>query len=126
MDTLLFDLIPLVLCLWFIKSYFFHYKMTEEEALIVREAPKCLLYPVTALLCVMLLLYVAFDWGWVPGVVQKDIFTGTITVLMLWLALVLYVKWNWGVHVEDKAIRNKNKKQMLMLLLLMGFLLTLL
>ena len=126
MDTFLFDLIPLVLCLWFIKSYFFHYKMTEEEALIVREAPKWLLYPVTTLLCAMLLLYVAFDWGWVPGLAQKDIFTGTITVLMLWLALVLYVKWNWGVHVEDRAIRNKNKKQMVLLLLLMGFLLTLL
>ncbi len=126
MDTFLFDLIPLVLCLWFIKSYFFHYKMTEEEALIVREAPKWLFYPVTALLCGMLLLNVASDFGWMPALAQKDIFTGTITALMLWLSLVLYVKWNWGVHVEDKAIRNKNKKQMVLLLLLMGFLLTLL
>ncbi len=126
MDIFLFDLIPLVLCLWFIKSYFFHYKMTEEEALIVREAPKWLLYPVTALLCCMLLLNIASDLGFAAGLTQKDIFTGTITTLMLWLALVLYVKWNWGVHVEDKAIRNKNKKQMVLLLLLMGFLLTLL
>lgn len=126
MDQLLFDIIPILLCLWFIKSYFFHWHMTEEEKVIVREAPKWLLYPVTALFCGMLILTVLSDFGVVSNVPKEGIFTYTIVSLMLWLALVLYVKWNWGVHLADKKVKDKNKKQMLLLLLLMGFLLTLL
>lgn len=126
MDLLLLDGIPLLLCLWFIKSYFFHYKMTEEERLVVREAPKWLFYPVTALFCLMLLLLVGTDLGLIHVFLKETLFRYTIVALMLWLALVLYVKWNWGVHVTNPAVKKKNKKQMILLLLLMGFMLTLL
>lgn len=126
MEPLLLDGIPVLLCLWFIKSYFFHWHMTEEEKIIVREAPKWLFYPVTALFCGMLLLTILSDFLAMESLPKDGIFTYTIVSLMLWLALVLYVKWNWGVHLVDKKVKDKNKKQMLLLLLLMGFLLTLL
>ena len=99
--------------------------MTEEEALIVREAPKWLLYPLTFLLCLSLLTTVSVDFGLIP-VSEKDAFRFVIVSFLLWSALAMYTKWNWGVHVEDRDIRNKNKKQLLLMLLLMGFLLTML
>ena len=125
MEKYLFDGIAILICLWFVKSYFLHIKMTEEEALIVREAPKWLLYPLTFLLCLSLLTTVSVDFGLIP-VSEKDAFRFVIVSFLLWSALAMYTKWNWGVHVEDRDIRNKNKKQLLLMLLLMGFLLTML
>ena len=125
MEKYLFDGIAILICLWFIKSYFLHSKMTDEEALIVKEAPGWLLYPLTLLLCIALLLTVGVDFSLIP-LPQHQAFRFTIFAFLLWSAMAMYVKWNWGVHVEDKAIRAKNKKQLLLMLLLMGFLVTLL
>ena len=69
MNNYLGDIISIFICLWFIKTYLLHYRMTKEEAFIVREAPMVFLYPLTILVCIMLILVPLSERGLVPGVV---------------------------------------------------------
>ena len=90
MNNYLGDIISIFICLWFIKTYLLHYRMTKEEAFIVREAPKVFLYPLTILVCIMLILVPLSERGLVPGVVPDSILKYTLVSFMLWITLVLY------------------------------------
>lgn len=126
MNNYLGDIISIFICLWVIKTYLLHYRMTKEEAFIVREAPKVFLYPLTILVCIMLILVPLSERGLVPGVVPDSILKYTLVSFMLWITLVLYTKWNWGVHVTDRKVRSRNNMQMLLLLILLFLLATIL
>ena len=126
MNNYLGDIISIFICLWFIKTYLLHYRMTKEEAFIVREAPKVFLYPLTILVCIMLILVPLSERGLVPGVAPDSILKYTLVSFMLWITLVLYTKWNWGVHVTDRKVRSRNNMQMLLLLILLFLLATIL
>ena len=117
MNNYLGDIISIFICLWFIKTYLLHYRMTKEEAFIVREAPKVFLYPLTILVCIMLILVPLSERGLVPGVVPDSILKYTLVSFML---------WNWGVHVTDRKVRSRNNMQMLLLLILLFLLATIL
>lgn len=91
-----------------------------------QEAPKVFLYPLTILVCIMLILVPLSERGLVPGVVPDSILKYTLVSFMLWITLVLYTKWNWGVHVTDRKIRSRNNMQMLLLLILLFLLATIL
>ena len=78
MNNYLGDVISIFICLWFIKTYLLHYRMTKEEAFIVREAPKVFLYPLTILVCIMLILVPLSERGLVPGVVPDSILKYTL------------------------------------------------
>ncbi|WP_297023888.1 hypothetical protein [uncultured Dialister sp.] len=119
----LFDGVALLICLWFIKSYFLGKASTAEEKFIYKEAPRWLLYITSGLVCLTLLMMVAVDFGLAPATAtQESTFRLTVVSLLLWLALVLYTKWNWGVHITDRDVRGKNNRSMLIILLLMAFL----
>lgn len=119
----LFDGVAVLICLWFIKSYFWGKASTEEEKFIYKEAPRWLLYITSGLVCLTLLMMVAVDFGLAPATAtQESTFWLTVVSLLLWLALVLYTKWNWGVHITNRDVRGKNNRQMLIILLLMAFL----
>ena len=98
MNNYLGDIISIFICLWFIKTYLLHYRMTKEEAFIVREAPKVFLYPLTILVCIMLILVPLSERGLVPGVVPDSILKYTLVSFMLWITLVLecYAKTGQG------------------------------
>lgn len=119
----LFDGVAVLICLWFIKSYFLGKASTEEEKFIYKEAPRWLLYITSGLVCLTLLMMVAVDFGLAPATAtQESTFRLTVVSLLLWLALVLYTKWNWGVNITNRDVRGKNNRQMLIILLLMAFL----
>mgnify|MGYP006973691343 FL=1 len=119
----LFDGVAILICFWFVKSYFLGKASTAEEKFIYQEAPRWLLYITSGLVCVTLLMMVAVDFGVAPATATQDsTFRLTVVSLLLWLALVLYTKWNWGVHVTDRDVRGKNNREMLIILLLMAFL----
>lgn len=121
-----FNVIIFLLFLWFMKSYIFHWKMLSEEAFIVKNAPKWLLYPLTLLFCFMLLSVLAVNNGFLPAEEQEAIYRFADASFMAWICLVLYTKWNWGIHVEDRAKRVRNQKQMFLLLVILVFLFSLL
>ena len=119
----LFDGVAVLICLWFIKSYFLGKASTKEEKFLYQEAPRWLLLFTSGLVCVTLLMMVAVDFGLAPASAsQEGTFRLTVVSLLLWLAMARYTKWNWGVHITDREIRGKNNKQMFILLMLMAFL----
>lgn len=93
----LFDGVAVLICLWFIKSYFLGKASTKEEKFLYQEAPRWLLLFTSGLVCVTLLMMVAVDFGLAPASAsQEGTFRLTVVSLLLWLAMALYTKWNWG------------------------------
>ena len=120
-NNLLFDGIAILICLWFIKSYFLGKTSTREEKFLYAEAPRWLLLFTSSLVILSLLAMVAADRGF-ASIHLEDTFRFTVVSFLLWLSMALYTKWNWGVHMTDPTLRRKNNRQMLLLLLLMMFL----
>lgn len=114
-----FDIIPLGICLWFIKVYFLGKPALKQEKFIVERAPKVFLYPATGFVCVMLLLLSARDFSFLSFIDRGELMKVSVFSFMCWISVVLYTKWDWGIHEAKRGERGKNNKEMLALVAIM-------
>lgn len=117
-----FDIIPLGICLWFIKVYILGKPTLVQEKFIVERTPKVFLYPATIFVCIMLLLLSARDFSTLSFIDKGELMKVSVFSFMCWMSVVLYTKWDWGIHEAKGKERTKNNMEMLALVVIMIFL----